>query len=171
MAGIYLIHNTRTDDRYIGGTTTGFAARFRSHRSALKGGYGVPLLQRAWDAEGDPEHWFRFIPLHECAPEDVRRLEIEAIETLRPSLNVIIALTAIDRAVRVTGLTREGVKARMRAGKPLDAPKGLRDVIDGVSLTLRQIAVQFGLPERLVRERYARGERHPRLTRPPGVRT
>ena len=170
MAGIYMIIDDRTGSFYIGSTVTSFAARFASHRSALKGGYGPPLVQAAWNKTGDPGYWFRFVPLHECPVKEVRLKEEEAIRTLKPLLNTVTPEAVLNAAARAVGTTVEAMRYRQSRGQPLDRPKGLRDTIDGVSLTLKQIAAKTGLPERLVRERYSRGDRGGALIRPAGLR-
>lgn len=170
MAGIYMIICDHTGAFYIGGTRTSFAARFASHHSALRGGYAVPLLQRAWDALGEQEHWFRFVPLYECPPEEVRAREIEAIRTLKPALNHRQPTVDTTLIAAELGMDPASIRYRKRKGLPLDKPKGLRSIVKGEELTLRDIAEKHGVPLQRVRERYSRGVRGDELIRAAGAR-
>ena len=74
VAGVYVIHDLRTNKVYIG-QTQGILKRFCTHRSSLKHGtHHNSKLQAAWNDEGGKS--FRFRPLWRCSSES-DRLAIE----------------------------------------------------------------------------------------------
>lgn len=170
MAGVYMIICDYTGEYYIGGTTMEFSARFACHRSALKHGYGPPLLQVCWDRRGD--HNFRFVPLVELPKEEVRERELEMIRELRPALNHRLpAHDSVTLATQLTGLTRNAIRWRIRNGKDATAAPYKRAEVRGELLTAREIADRYGLPLKLVRERLYAGETGERMIRPAGARS
>ena len=90
LPGIYMIVCLPTGERYIGGTTRSIHRRFVEHQTALRRGVcRTPRLQAAYDEHGPSA--FDYIPLKNFPPEEVAIREKEAIDTLKPALNIALA--------------------------------------------------------------------------------
>lgn len=73
IGGVYQIRNLQTGDGYIG-RAVDFQRRWRNHRLYLRrGGYELPVLQRAWNKYG--EKAFIFEPLIECSKPEAIAIE------------------------------------------------------------------------------------------------
>ena len=72
--GVYMILNTRTNARYVGGTGASFSRRWAQHRSKLsRRSLKNPLLQSAYETDGLAA--LRFVILETCPPELVTERE------------------------------------------------------------------------------------------------
>ncbi len=136
MCGVYMIRCRANGWYYIGGTEMNFETRFSRHRAMLRRGKGPRLLQACYDLHG--EEGFDYVPLKHLAPQDVARYEREAIEKLKPDLNVY------------------GVRVGAPRGHSADAPTY---EVKGEYLTTPEIAARYGLKEATVRKRVQRGIR------------
>jgi len=128
MSGVYVIHCKPTGELYVGGTKMEFAVRFSRHRQWLRQGGksksagGSTKLLAAWLKWG--EDAFEFIPLKEFPPEQVAEREWQAIERLKPTLNIYT--TNAKKLAAEAGLTLSTIYARAQrglTGEDLVAPK------------------------------------------------
>ncbi len=136
MCGVYMIRCRENGWYYIGGTEMDFEVRFGRHRSMLQCGKAPRLLQACYDLHG--EQGFDFVPLYPCAPAEVAAREREAIETLKPDLNVY--------GVRV---------ARPRGLSGSASPRTY--VVNGKEFTLDELEMTFGVGRETIRKRLKRG--------------
>lgn len=129
MPGVYMIRCRPTGRYYIGGTKMAFETRFDRHRSHMRCGKAPRLLQACYDLYGLEA--LDFVPLQEFPPELVAEKEREAIETLKPDLNIY------------------GVRPAEHLAVEYD--------VEGKPMTVAQIAQATGLHEETIRARMARG--------------
>lgn len=86
-SGVYLVRCTPTGEYYLGATTTSFRQRFNEHRTQLgRGVCTIPLLQARAARYGVEA--LEFIPLRDFPLEEIALREREALELLKPALNV-----------------------------------------------------------------------------------
>lgn len=130
MSGVYMLKCRVSGLRYVGGTKHSFEQRFSWHRTALATGTASKMLQ-ACDTLYGPDN-FEFIPLKEFPPEEVHDREREAIEALKPELNIY------------------GVRPRA-------APAAALYDVGGRKLTIEQIASEARVHEETIRSRLRRG--------------
>lgn len=156
MAGIYMIKCLSNGRYYIGGTSREFAQRFNNHRQDLRRRKGPRLLQACFDLYG--EDALEFIPLRELPVDQVATKEREAIEKLKPDLNVYGARAKLGAAPGPDYIT------------PYD--------VGGRQLTAPQIAAEAGVTTEAILARLRRGVTGPALlagrhkgARKPYIRT
>lgn len=135
MGWLYLIRCRTTGDYYLGATTREIRLRFNEHQTQLRRGVcSVPLLQAAHDTHGMGS--LDFVPLRQF-PDDVLHLrEREAIETLKPTLNV---------------------DGSLASRKPYERWPEIE--VDGQTMTMEAAARRYGLVCQTIRARYRRGLR------------
>lgn len=134
MCGVYMLRCRANGFYYIGGTTYPFADRFDRHRTMLRRGKGPRLLQACYDLYS--EESFDFIPLQTFPPEEVADREREAIERLKPDLNIYGV-----RVARPRRLALPSAKITFR----------------GETILLQELAAKSGIGAATIRARYARG--------------
>src|SRR5678816_1164136 len=140
-SGVYSITHIPSGRAYIGSAAY-VASRWANHRHRLRQGkHHVAALQAAWNADG--EDAFRWKHLIVCPIEDLRRVETEMIQSLRPAFNT--------RGLRDVGVkhTPEGI------AKIAEATRSRYVVRDG--LTLRELALRHGVYPKTVQKRLERG--------------
>jgi len=121
---------------YVGGTTMLFEKRFDRHRAMLRRGDGPRLLQACYDLYGEEN--LSFEPLKAFPPEEVAAREKEAIEHLKPDLNIYLQPTHIARP-----------RGRSRAAETF--------VHGGVEHTAQTLAEVTGLKASTIHARRLRG--------------
>lgn len=142
MAWLYMIRCRSTGEYYLGATTRSPHTRFIEHQTQLRRGVcTIPLLQAAVDKHGLDA--FDFVPLREFPDSEIAMREREAIETLKPALNV---------------------DGSIAARKPWDRLPPVE--IGGITTTLADHARRAGLHYRTVKFRYGRGLRGEALIAP-----
>lgn len=130
--GIYLILCRPTGEKYIGGTKRPMRLRFTAHRTQLRSGRcTIPKLQAAYDLHGPDA--FEYIPLKNFPEDQIADREREALEFLKPELNTS----------HVTG------KSGYRRWPHI--------TVDGVSLSVNEVARKYGISSRMLRFRIEKG--------------
>jgi hypothetical protein len=130
--GVYLICCRPTGEMYVGATTTSFRQRFTEHRTQLgRGVCTIPLLQQRATEHGVEA--LEFIPLKAFPIEEIAAREKEALDLLKPALNIV--------HVRSKGSYQRWPK--------ID--------IDGTLYTVGEAARTFGILPRTLRMRIERG--------------
>lgn len=137
MCGVYMIRCGVNGFYYIGGTELPFEQRFDCHRSMLRRGKGPRLLQACYDLHG--EESFEYRALQQFPPAEVAVREKEAIERLKPDLNIYHA--------------GENRKARARGATSIARTYHVR----GMELTLSELAERFDFGIETLRKRTQRG--------------
>lgn len=141
-SGLYLIRCRPTGEYYVGATKTSFRQRFTEHRTQLgRGVCTIPLLQQRATEHGVDA--LDFIPLREFPVEELAAREKEALETLRPALNIV----------------HTRAKGSYQRWPKID--------IDGTLYTVGEAAKKFGLLPRTLRMRIERGLTGQALVAPP----
>lgn len=140
MAGVYLIRCRVSGLRYVGGTKHGFEERFAWHLNRLRCDAGPKRLQACFELYG-PDN-FEFVPLREFPADEVHEREREAIDALKPELNIY------------------GVRARQE-------PVAATYDVDGEQLTVTQMSRRSGIGEETIRARIKRGLTGQALVAPP----
>ena len=173
MPGVYYIKCVPTGDLYVGGTRSTFNIMFQRHRACLRAGTAPPLLQSAWDKHGPDA--FEFVAIKEFPEREVFKREKEAIERLRPALNICFTDRSRTHLASRIGITWQGLRYRQeKSGKPIDAPKygpRQRANVRGEMLTVAEISIQYNLPVKLVQGRMNNKESGERMIRPLHVKT
>lgn len=151
--GVYAILCIPTDELYVGGTRLPIGRRFSVHVRKLRAGRSPsPLLQAAWDKYGEAA--FEFIPLKTFSIEEVDKREREAIERLKPTLNLRLKATVLSDAAlgyrKKIGLT----------GAALHAPPYMnmsRYQVGDEQLTLYELVERSGMSLSGIYKRIERG--------------
>lgn len=135
-SGVYIIRCLPTGELYVGGTKIKFERRVVNHKSALRDGHHhVRLLQARWDEYGPDA--FEFVFLKSFPVSEVHMREREAIRRLKPAFNL--------------------------SQRPVGCPRGqshqdaARYRIDGLDLTIGEMAAMTGLTIPTIRARINRG--------------
>lgn len=128
MSGVYLVRCRVTGKRYVGGTKIGFQERFAWQMSALRYGTAPRLLQEHYDRYG-PD-CFEFVVLKEFPPDEVHVRERQAIQALKPELNILglhprvgeglvpvgDELLSVSQIAARAGVGSETIRMRLRRG-------------------------------------------------------
>ena len=196
ICGVYAIHNTQTNDVYVG-SAVDMVRRWGRHKSELKHGNHINLhLQRAYDKYGQDK--FEYLVL-EVVAEDVQCVPTEQrwIDTLKPAYNLQptagsnLGYHASETTKRRQGesikqawqdpIKRErlldGVRARAASsvGKPLqeshrkNIAKETRAALDNPQSRLAMSLSHTGM-ERSTAEREALGKRSAEKWKDPDYR-
>lgn len=141
-SGIYEIVNQVNGKRYIG-SAINFDRRCNQHRSRLtNGSHHNRHLQQAWAKYGPDAFTFRL--LRSCEPEDLIRLEQQAIEELSPEYNVC-RIAGSTLGVTLTIETRQKIGARMRGRqRSPEAIEASASKLRGRKLPIERIAHLVG---------------------------
>ena len=162
MGWIYAIECIPTKEFYIGSTRLPIATRFRAHHTAFRRGRNSPALQAAYDEYGLDN--LRFTQLREFPDTELARREGEAIDAVKPALNINTRAPQVDQiGVKRSGARTTTIQARARRGLTGDAlyappyANKKRYEVRGEKLTANEIAEKYDLNLATVRARASSG--------------